>query len=92
MIRRWLDGCEEFALKYAPDHPVLYYHLSLVNALAKLPEQSRKNFRSYINGYVFCMSVCICLCVCMSVCVCLCVYVCVCMSVCVYVCVACTTI
>ena len=63
LIGKWLNDCEEFGLKYASNCPVLYYHLSLINALAKLPEQSRKDFHSYILKYVLC--VCI---VCMFVC------------------------
>ena len=71
MTSRWMNDCEEFGLKHAPNYPVLYYHLSLINALAKLPEQSRKNFRSYILKYVcvfVCMSVYVCMCVCLCVC------------------------
>ena len=48
-VSEWLTDCEEFGLKYAPDHPILYYHLSLINAVAKLPEQSRKNFQNYLS-------------------------------------------
>ena len=67
LTSRWMNDCEEFGLKHAPNYPVLYYHLSLINALAKLPEQSRKNFRSYILKYVY-LSVYVCVCVCLSVC------------------------
>ena len=78
-ISRWLKDCEEFALKYAPNYPVLYYHLSLINALAKLPEQSRKNFHSYMNRYVHVV------CVCAHARVFVCVYVCACVRACVYI-------
>ena len=51
-VSEWLTDCEEFSLKYAPDHPILYYHLSLINALAKLPEKSQRNFQNYLSKYV----------------------------------------
>ena len=84
MISQWLNDCEEFGLKYAPNYPVLYYHLSLINALAKLPEQSRKNFRSYINRCVL-LYVCRCVCVRVCVCACVCVDACVCVWLCFYI-------
>ena len=79
MTTQWMKDCEEFGLKHAPNYPVLYYHLSLINALAKLPEESRKNFRSYVLKYVVC--VCVCVRACVRVCVCE--HVCACVCVCV---------
>jgi len=51
-VSEWLKDCEEFALQHAPDHPVLYYHLSLVNALAKQRMKSQNNFHNYLSKYV----------------------------------------
>ena len=52
MVSEWLNDCERFAMQHAPDHPVLYYHLSLINALAKQIVKSRKNFNHYLSKYV----------------------------------------
>ena len=51
-VGEWLNDCEQFALQHAPNHPVLYYHLSLINALAKQLVKSRKNFNNYLSKYV----------------------------------------
>ena len=51
-VSEWLNDCEEFALKHAPIHPVLYYHLSLINALAKNLVKSQKNFNNYLIKWV----------------------------------------
>ena len=50
-VSEWLNDCERFAMQHAPDHPVLYYHLSLINALAKQIVKSRKNFNHYLSKY-----------------------------------------
>ena len=51
-VSEWLNDCEQFALQHAPDHPVLYYHLSLINALTKQIVKSRKHFNNYLSKYV----------------------------------------
>ena len=51
-VSEWLSDCEEFALQHAPNHPILYYHLSLVNAFDKQLVKSQNNFRNYLSKYV----------------------------------------
>ncbi|XP_065915005.1 uncharacterized protein [Dysidea avara] len=50
-LLQWMRDCEEFGLEYAPNYPVIYYHLSLVYALMNMPLKSQRNFVNYINYF-----------------------------------------
>ena len=46
---QWLRECEQLFSSLVSDHPVLYYHLSLIHALSGTKEASRTAWRSFIN-------------------------------------------
>ena len=46
---QWLKECEQLISGLVLEHPVLYYHLSLVHALGGRKESSRDAWRSFIN-------------------------------------------